>query len=493
MAGNSGLKALKSGVWYTVANFVAKGAGFLTTPIFTRLLTSGEIGDFSNFVSWIGILGIVATFELSGTIGLARYDYRNELDDYMASVLLLGSMITLGFYLLCLIFKNKVLAFLGFSELELHAAFVYLIFYPALLMFQGKKQIMYEYKASVAISTASMLSAVLFSLILVLLCENKLVGRIMGHYGTMTVLNVAVYLYLLLKTKKIKVKYWGYALKLSAPMIVHMLAGNLLNSSDRIMIRNICGTSDVAMYSVAYTCAMVVQVLWQSMNSAWAPWAYEMMDSENYRAMRKAVKPYVISFGLIAFAFMIVGPEVLWVMGGKAYMEALAVIPPVLCAYVFQFVYSLFVNIEFFYKKQHYIAIGTIIASFTNIVLNSVFIPVFGYVAAAYTTLAGYILLFLVHYLFTVRMGKNSIYSARFIFTFLGCALLMTGLGIILYQFTLIRYALIAIAFFLVASLIVLLRKELMELVKNRSTVGIKKRIRQLRMQQIGNNEKIEG
>lgn len=477
MADNSGQKALKSGVWYTVANFVTKGTAFLITPIFTRLISTGEIGDFSNFAAWLGILGIVATFELSSTIGIARYDFKDELDDYMASVLLLGSTVTLGFYVLGLVFKSTVLPILGFSEFELHTAFAYLLFYPALLMMQSKKQIMYEYKTSVMLSTVSLLAAVLFSLLFVLFFENKLVGRIIGHYGSMTIMNVAVYLYILLKAKKIRIRYWCYAIKLSAPMIVHMLAGNLLNTSDRIMIRNICGNTDVAMYTIAYTCAMVVQVLWQSMNSAWAPWAYEMMDGEKYEAMRKAVKPYVVSFGMIVFVFLLVGPEVLWVMGGKEYMNALAVIPPVLCAYVFQFIYSLFVNIEYFYKKQHYIAIGTIIASVVNIALNMVFIPIFGYVAAAYTTLVGYILLFLIHYLFTIRMGKNNIYSTVFIFGFLGIALLMTGVGNILYQFTMLRYLIILVGMGIAISFVIILRKELMEFVKTKSMTPLKKRI----------------
>ena len=48
----SNKKVIKSGFWYVFANFLNKGIVFLTTPIFTRLLTKGDFGLFNNFLSW---------------------------------------------------------------------------------------------------------------------------------------------------------------------------------------------------------------------------------------------------------------------------------------------------------------------------------------------------------------------------------------------------------------------------------------------------------
>lgn len=58
------------------------------------------------------------------------------------------------------------------------------------------------------------------------------------------------------------------------------------------------------------------------------------------------------------------------------------------------FAYSLYVNIEHYYKKTPYITVNTIIAAASNIVLNFIFIPRYGYIAAAYTTLASYFISF---------------------------------------------------------------------------------------------------
>ena len=53
---SEGNKVIKSGVWFTVSNFIMKSIGFITTPIFTRLLTKAEFGDFNNFQTWMMIL-----------------------------------------------------------------------------------------------------------------------------------------------------------------------------------------------------------------------------------------------------------------------------------------------------------------------------------------------------------------------------------------------------------------------------------------------------
>ena len=45
-------KVLKSGIWFTISNFIVKSIGFITTPIFTRMLSKSEFGDFNNFTTF---------------------------------------------------------------------------------------------------------------------------------------------------------------------------------------------------------------------------------------------------------------------------------------------------------------------------------------------------------------------------------------------------------------------------------------------------------
>ena len=81
-------KALKSGIWYTIGNFITKGIGFITTPIFARLMSRSDVGDFANYSSWITILRAIFTLDLFTSVTLAKYDYKDNIGDYITSNLL---------------------------------------------------------------------------------------------------------------------------------------------------------------------------------------------------------------------------------------------------------------------------------------------------------------------------------------------------------------------------------------------------------------------
>lgn len=469
-------KALKSGFWYTVGNFMAKSMVFLSSPIFNRLMSKAEVGDFSNYSVWITILAIVFTLDLYSAVSVARFDYKDELDDFIGSSLILGSSITLFFYLLAIIFSNPITKWMGINKFELHIAFVYFLVCPALQMYQVKSRIQYKYIVSTTLTMLSTLIATAGSLVAVCMLEDKLLGRIAGNYIPLVLFNVAIYVMLLGKAKKISVKYWKYAIAISIPIAIHLLAGTILNLSDKIMIQNIRGNEENAMYSVAYSCGIVITVLWGSINGAWSPWAYEQMDAKNLSDLRKAEKILMLLWGTLVVGMMLFGPEILLIVGGKKYMEAKNVIPPVMAAYGIQAVYSFYYNIEVYSKRQRFIAINTTIAAVTNIILNYVFVTKYGYIAAAYTTLVGYIMMLILHIAVVIIIGKGNWYDSRFNIMF-SISLIITMFGmIILYMFPIVRYAVIAV--FVVAFLIFAIynRECLIESIKKKSIKPIKER-----------------
>ena len=95
MAKSKVASVAKIGIIYTISNIVVRGMAFLSTPIFTRLLTQKEYGDFSNISSWANIISIIVTMQLYVSIVRAKYDYGEEIDKYLSSILILGNLITL--------------------------------------------------------------------------------------------------------------------------------------------------------------------------------------------------------------------------------------------------------------------------------------------------------------------------------------------------------------------------------------------------------------
>jgi O-antigen/teichoic acid export membrane protein len=460
---------LKAGVAYTMSNFLVKGMVFLTTPFFTRLMSGKDIGAYSNLQSWFSILAIVVTVELYSSVQLAQFDYRDKLDEYIASNLILGSIITGAFYLVVICFKDFFVNLFLIDFDMINLLFIYLLVYPAIQMFQIRNQIVYAYIPTMIVSVGSSVIATLISLFLAIVCQDALRGRVYGYYVPLIVITALVYIYLIYKARgKISSRFWKYALTISFPLIWHLLASNILNSSDRIMINTFIGPEENALYSVAYSCAMLVSLLWGSMNSAWSPWAYQRMDAKEFGRLRKMSKPYTLFFIFVVFCFMLFAPEVLFIMGGREYLSAVYVIPPVMGGYIFQFIYSLYVNIEFYHKKQVNVAIGTIIAAIINIGLNYICIPRFGYVAAAYTTLFGYMVLLIIHYLFVLKLGKTSWYDTGFFIKIICVTFLSIAVALLLYQKNVIRYVMIVILCIGVLIVLTKYKRILFECIKKR-------------------------
>ena len=109
------------------------------------------------------------------------------------------------------------------------------------------------------------------------------------------------------------------------------------------------------------------------------------------------------------------------------------------------FIYSMYVNIEQFEKKTSGMAVATFAASFLNIVLNFIFLPRYGYLAAAYTTVAGYVLLFVFHYLLVKKIGLEGVYDTKFNICVLAVGIVIMFIALVLYKYNLIRYIFILI------------------------------------------------
>lgn len=465
---NSTNKVIKAGFWYTFSNFLVKGIVFITMPIFTRIMSKSDIGMFSNITSWFSILAIITTFEIFSSINLARFDYKDELDQYVSSSLILESIITSFFYIVALIFHNFFQELFMINFQTLNIMFIYLLFYPAIQTFQIRNQISYNYKPIIKVSIISAVLSTFVSILAVLLFENKLMARVYGYFIPLIIISIFVYISLLKKGKNYSSKYWKYAIIISFPLIWHLLAGYLLGSADKIMITKLISAEANSLYSVAYMISQIASLLWTSMNNAWSPWAYKKMDEKNYEDLKEKSKPYSMAYLIIIYMMILFAPELLLIMGGSNYIEAKYVMPPVMIGYLFQFFYSLYVNIEFYHKKQKNIAIGTIIAATINIGLNYLFIPKYGYIAAAYTTLIGYIVLFIIHFFFVKKLGCLEWYDKSFIFKILIVSLCTIPIINILYKYNMIRYFLLFLVFIYLSYVIIKNKKSLIKALKKK-------------------------
>lgn len=446
-------KALKSGVWYTFANFITKSIGFITTPIFARILTHEEYGLFSNFSSWLGTFTVIATLNLGATFISAKYDYKDSFNQYVSSMLVLSSIMTGLCALIINIFPAFFSSLTGVSIGNLNLMFLYLCFHSAIDLFQTKERYSFGYKKTVVIGLGIALSTALFSVYLVKTLDDHLQGRIIGFITPTIVLGIIIYFLVIRSGKKIAASYWLYAIPICLPYIPHILSLSLLNSMDKMMITKICGPEQNALYSVSYTCGAVITMLVTAINTAFAPWLGEKLKEKNYSEINSFSKKYILFFTFISCGIMLITPELLLIIGGRSYLEAIYVMPPVSFGCVCQFLYSMYVSVEQFNKKTLGMAIASGLSALSNYLLNMLLIPVFGYIAAAYTTLISFMILLGIHMLLVAKMQLGNIFSKKHIFgVLLFMSLYTVGINF-LFMNNIIRYCFIVIyafAFFFV-------------------------------------------
>ena len=436
---DTNLTALKSGMWYTASNFLVKSIGFLTVPLFSRLLTHEEFGLFNNFTSWLSILSIIVTMNLGASFISARYDFEKKFDEYILSVLILSSVVSAASAFLLNICFGLFAESFGLGRFYLNCIFLYLFFLPAVEMFQARERYFFRYKLSVAISLIVSLGTAAVSVLFVYLFRDKLEGRILGFIVPTILVGMVLYALIVKNGKRITTKYWKYAIVICLPFIPHMLSMTFLNQVDRIMITRICGAADNALYSLAYSCGAIISVLVTSLNTAFSPWLGQKLHEKKYDEINSFSRKYILLFFGLAVGIMVFAPEILLIMGGRSYYGSLYVMPPVACGCICQFLYTMFVNVEQFSKKTIGMAFASSSAALLNYVLNLIFIPRYGFVAAAYTTLVGFLWLLIVHMWLVKKYGFQMVYPYRFIIAAVIAALLLT-LGInVLYHFTAVR------------------------------------------------------
>lgn len=461
-------KALKSGIWYTAANFLTKSIGIITVPIFSRLLTKSEVGAYGNYTSWLSVMMILVTMNLESTFISAKYDYKKDFDSYVSTVLIFSSISALIWMFILNLFSNFAVERMNIERCYINCMCVYMIFIPAVHMYQTKERYQFGYKKSVFISCLVSVGTAFISVLLVNTMSNRLMGRVFGAAAPTITIGIVLYFLLLKSGHMLKLEYIKYALPICLPFIPHLLSMTFLNSLDKMMITDIRGEEENALYTIAYQCSSVVTILVTSLNTAFVPWLGEKLHENAFTEIREFSKKYVLIFLCLAIGIMLISPEIMMIMGGKRYMEAEYVMPPVMLGCVCQFVYTMYVNVEQFKKKTVGMAIASVSAALINYVLNFFLIPKYGYIAAAYTTLISFVWLLGVHMFLVYRLGYSKTYPNKFIFGVIGVAMFMTVGVNALYIFPIARYIIIVLYSCVLIYAVIRYKDDILKLLKGK-------------------------
>lgn len=452
-------RGVKSSAAFFLASVVSMGINYITTPLYTRLLSPEEYGKAAIFLAWVNVFAIFATFNLSsGVFNNGMLDYPNNRDEYSYSMLVLSNIITVCFFCLLFVLYPVIKPWLGVDFPLIILMEALFLFQPAYQFWSAKQRYELKYRLSFFWSAVTAVLSPTVAIICIFIFNgHRLYARIFGAQLTLIAIYIGFYLYLAIKNKfKVQKKYWKGALLFNLPLIPHYLSMYLLGSSDKLMISNLVGDSAVAYYSVAHMISSVATVIWGAANGSFIPYTYEKCNSKDYRSISMVAMRILIVFAAACIAVIMLAPEVVNSIASPDYREAIYVIPPIVGGSFFSVHYAMYGNILFYYKKPKYATMATVTSALLNIILNYVFIQKFGYIAAGYTTLVCYFVQATLDYIIMRMVVGVDVYDMKCIGALSLFVIIVALFSNFIYDYAFIRYVIIGV---LIISCIVFRRK----------------------------------
>lgn len=392
--------ALKAGMGYTIGNILVKGINFLSIPVFSRLLSTEEFGVYNVFVSYDSILFVLIGMALHTSVRSANQKFSGKIDEYTSSITLIPCINLCILLLIAFLFGNHIATWMGFSRLSVYMLVIYSFGSAVVTLYNNRISLDYSYKKYLIVSLLNSVGNIGLSLALIFsrFREAKDVGRIMGSTITIFVLGIAILVSLYKKSKPSYNKtYWGFALKYSAPIIPHGISQVVLAQVDRIMIQRLVSSSAAGIYSLAGNIKLILTIITDSISNAWSTWFYEEMNDDKTAEIQKRAKQLSLLFAIFSIGLIALSPELIWILGGEEYSAGKYVAVPMIIDAFVLFLYNVIVPSEYYTQKTQYIMMATVAAAVINLVTNYIFISMFGFIAAAYTTLFSYICYLLFH------------------------------------------------------------------------------------------------
>ncbi len=439
---------VKASLWFLLCSILQKGISVITTPIFTRLLTAEEYGEFGAFNSWYLIILVIVGMNLaSGVYTTAMVKFSDDRKILASSYQGITLVLCVGWFVVYLVFSGFWNRLFGLTTIQMIAMFIMIWTSAAFGLWSVEQRVTYNYKSLVGITALVSIASPVIGILLVINSEDKVTARILGLAAVELVGYTGFAVHQMVRGKRLFSKeYWSYAIKFNLPLIPHALSQTVLSSADRIMIKDMVGATQAGYYNLAYGVSSIMLIFNTSLSQTLAPWTYQKLKDDKVEDLNRVAVFTIALIGFLNLLLIAFAPEIISIFAPQEYSEAAYVIPPVAMSVFFMYLYDWFARFEYYYEKTIYILIASMSGAVLNIILNYIFLNKFGYIAAGYTTFACYGVYCFMHYYFMRRICKKYLQGRRVysVIQLVSVSIVFMACGFILlttYQNMVIRYA----------------------------------------------------
>ena len=171
---------MRATLWFMICSFLQRGISVITTPIFTRIMTTNEYGQFSIFNSWMLIVAPIVSLRLSEDVyaqGLVRFEEdRNRFSSTLQGLTLMLIAVWTAVYLVDSAFWNQLFSL---TKPEMLAMMVMIWTTSVFSFWSMNQRIDFHYRRIIICTLLLAVFQPVISIIFMLKSSNKVLARIL--------------------------------------------------------------------------------------------------------------------------------------------------------------------------------------------------------------------------------------------------------------------------------------------------------------------------
>ena len=197
---------------------------------------------------------------------------------------------------------------------------------------------------------------------------------------------------------RIRIKFdkriWYRMINYSFPLLIAGVSGSINDAIDKVLLRRLIGGEKglytVGEYGAGFKIGVLMALFIQMFRFAAEPFFFERAKHSDAKETYAFVMKYFIIAMLLLFLCINLYKSGIQYILDKSYRNSLVVVPIISMAYL---LYGIYINHSIWFKLNDLTKFGiyiTVTGAFITIVINVVFIPVYGYMASAWAHVISY-------------------------------------------------------------------------------------------------------
>jgi len=398
---------IKDIVSYLPARVVPAIIGFFSIPLITRIFSPQDYGNYCLVVATITVQTIlIGWLSMSIIRFYPIYECNNKLSSFYPNIINLTLISILFLTLIDITILLLIKSLISSQLLLLMSVGVGVFVFTGIFnIYQSFIRIKMRISIYSRFEIWRSIGKLGIALLLIFFFRVGIVSLLWG-----SILSLAIVLPLSRKKVssyktpfKLKIDFFftKEIAKYSLPLVVGNLASWIMSLSDRYILEIFKGSKEVGIYSASYNIAdnsiNLINTLFMLASGPILVYIWEKELAAKTKEFLNIITRYYLIICIPAvFGLTILSKIIMYFMTGKEYLEAYIIFPFITSGILLLGIQKIFNDGLLLCKKTNYIGIAILSSGLLNLTLNFLFIPQYGYYAAAVTTLISYaVLLFL--------------------------------------------------------------------------------------------------